>query len=345
MHRVRVTVDGKVAHEVPLDREVVLGRKAPADLVVADGQISTRHLSLRPSPEGAVLRDLGSTNGTRVDAGDRLPPDVETTVRPGQKVLAGPAILEIVEGGGPEPSDSGFGKTEKTVAVTGNAMQAVLVAIARFQAAKPRLVVSLEQGRKVVPIEEIESVIGRSGDEAKVVVDHQSVSSKHAKIRFADGQFHLSDLGSANGTFLDGVRISGESPLTPQSVVTLGTVDCLFSARQPETTGTQGAGDPDSDLLANHAVRLGKATPQQAREAVAEHRTSGRTLGEILVERGIFAPKEWSNLWKQRDLLRTLGSAAPAPGGGGSKIPWIVALVCACTAAFLAWKLGLFGKS
>lgn len=342
MHRVRVTVDGKVAHEVPLDREVVLGRKAPADLVVADGQISTRHLSLRPSPEGAVLKDLGSTNGTRLDAGDRLPPEVETTVRPGQKVLAGPAILEIVEGGGPETSDSGFGKTEKTVA--GDAMRSVLVDIARFQAAKPRLVVAQEQGRKVLPIEEIEAVIGRSGDEARVVVDHQSVSSKHAKIRFAGGQFNLSDLGSANGTFLDGVRISGESPLPPQSVVTLGTVDCLFTARPPEATGTQGAGDPDSDLLADHAVRLGKATPQQAREAVAEHRTSGRTLGEILVERGIFAPKEWADLWKQRDLIRTLGSAAPAQGGG-SKLPWIVAIVCACTAAFLAWKLGLFGKS
>ncbi|MCG3136155.1 MAG: hypothetical protein HMLKMBBP_03995 [Planctomycetes bacterium] len=344
MHKVRVTVDGRVAHEVLLDRELVLGRKAPADLVVADGQISSRHLSLRPGDDGAVLRDLGSTNGTRIGAGDRIEADRDFEIRPGQQILAGPAILEIVSSGGPESSDSGFAKTEKTVAITGNSMQSVLVNIARFQAAKPRLVVALEHGRKVVALEELESVVGRSSADAKVVVDHQSVSSRHAKIRFADGQFQISDLGSANGTFLDGIRISGESPLPPQSAVTLGTVECLFVARPPETTGAVGAGDPISDVLADHAVRLGKATQQQARDAVAEHRASGRTLGEVLVERGVFTPKEWADLWKQRELLRTLGSAAPAAGGGGaSKTGWIVALVALAAAAFVAWRSGLFG--
>jgi DNA-binding winged helix-turn-helix (wHTH) protein len=60
-----------VAHEGPLkgqrwllDHALVLGRETNCDVVIADRQISRYHARLTPTPEGVMLEDLGSKNGT-----------------------------------------------------------------------------------------------------------------------------------------------------------------------------------------------------------------------------------------------------------------------------------------
>lgn len=60
-----------VAHEGPLNGQrwqlsqaIVLGRESTCDVVVADRQISRFHARLTPTPEGVILEDLGSKNGT-----------------------------------------------------------------------------------------------------------------------------------------------------------------------------------------------------------------------------------------------------------------------------------------
>jgi DNA-binding winged helix-turn-helix (wHTH) protein len=60
-----------VAQEGPLKGQrwqvgqtLVLGREASCDVVVADRQISRYHARLTPTPEGVILEDLGSKNGT-----------------------------------------------------------------------------------------------------------------------------------------------------------------------------------------------------------------------------------------------------------------------------------------
>jgi DNA-binding winged helix-turn-helix (wHTH) protein len=60
-----------VAQEGPLkgqrwqvSQTIVLGREASCDVVVADRQISRYHARLTPTPEGVILEDLGSKNGT-----------------------------------------------------------------------------------------------------------------------------------------------------------------------------------------------------------------------------------------------------------------------------------------
>lgn len=49
----------------------VVGREAPADLVIPDGQLSRRHCALAKGEEGVVLEDLSSRNGTFVN-GERV---------------------------------------------------------------------------------------------------------------------------------------------------------------------------------------------------------------------------------------------------------------------------------
>jgi DNA-binding winged helix-turn-helix (wHTH) protein len=47
-----------------LSQTLVLGRESSCDVVVADRQISRYHARLTPTPEGVILEDLGSKNGT-----------------------------------------------------------------------------------------------------------------------------------------------------------------------------------------------------------------------------------------------------------------------------------------
>jgi pSer/pThr/pTyr-binding forkhead associated (FHA) protein len=54
------------------------------------------------------------------------------------------------------------------------------------------------------------------------VVPHDDVSRRHALILRERGQVLLRDLGSANGTTVDGVRVTGEPVVVePGSVITL----------------------------------------------------------------------------------------------------------------------------
>jgi len=60
-----------VAQEGPLkgqrwavSRAMVLGREGTCDVVIPDRQVSRYHARLTPTPEGVILEDLGSKNGT-----------------------------------------------------------------------------------------------------------------------------------------------------------------------------------------------------------------------------------------------------------------------------------------
>jgi pSer/pThr/pTyr-binding forkhead associated (FHA) protein len=323
MHRVRVNLRGQVQTERDVDRELLVGRKPPADLVVPDTEVSSKHLRIRPEGDRLFVTDLGSTNGTTVDGGPKLAPNVETAVVAGQKVQVGSATLEFVEITQAKPESSpGFASTERTVAIGGGAMQSMLVNVARFKAAQPRLVVAAEHDKRVVPIEEMDVVVGRDAKQAKIAIQHQSISSKHARLRFENGRFLLEDLKSVNGTFVDGNPLVVPTPIQGEQALTFGTVDCLFVQKPAEG----GSAEPDSlaKALCDHAVRLGKATVQQAKEVYAEHRASGTSLGELFVVRGILGPKEWSEIYRQRQIIGTL---APLAGKGGMSFSKAVGIV------------------
>jgi hypothetical protein len=64
------------------------------------------------------------------------------------------------------------------------------------------------------------TVIGR-GAEADVVVDDPGVSRRHAEIHTGTGRVRVVDLGSTNGTFVDGERV-GTGDLADGSRITVG---------------------------------------------------------------------------------------------------------------------------
>lgn len=66
-------------------------------------------------------------------------------------------------------------------------------------------------------------IIGRSPG-ADIVVSDDFVSGRHARVVPAGAETLLEDLGSTNGTLLNGNRISGTQPLRPGDVIDVGSV-------------------------------------------------------------------------------------------------------------------------
>ena len=55
----------------PISHALVLGRDSTCEVVIADRQVSRFHARLTPTPEGIILEDMGSKNGTHRN-GDEL---------------------------------------------------------------------------------------------------------------------------------------------------------------------------------------------------------------------------------------------------------------------------------
>ena len=67
------------------------------------------------------------------------------------------------------------------------------------------------------------TTIGR-GREANLTVPHALVSRRHTEIIERDGRLFVNDLGSLNGTFVNNQRITEETPLDPDQLLTLGNI-------------------------------------------------------------------------------------------------------------------------
>jgi adenylate cyclase len=96
---------------------------------------------------------------------------------------------------------------------------------------EPKHTAWLETSGEKFPIQG-NSSIGRSTKNL-IVIDSQKVSRRHAVINVQNvGEFWLIDLGSSNGTFLNGRRMHQPVRLCDQDQIIIG--DRLFIFRQPE---------------------------------------------------------------------------------------------------------------
>jgi predicted component of type VI protein secretion system len=85
-----------------------------------------------------------------------------------------------------------------------------------------RLVMRLgpSQG-KVYPLDKNELFIGRDLSN-NIVINDPEISRRHARLFTQGNSFILEDLGSTNGTFVNGQRLMGPNVLRPGDVVTFG---------------------------------------------------------------------------------------------------------------------------
>lgn len=90
------------------------------------------------------------------------------------------------------------------------------------------------------------SSVGRV-DENDITLPHQSVSGSHAELVLRGEDVHVRDLGSTNGTYINGNKVA-ESPLRPGEVITFGEVELKID-------GPRKAQSHDKHL--EQGVRLG----------------------------------------------------------------------------------------
>ena len=90
--------------------------------------------------------------------------------------------------------------------------------------------------RRRIPLCEGENVLGRAAD-AVVTIESTRVSRRHARIMVSGILATLEDLGSKNGTFLDGRRIEAPTEINDGDEIEVGPVRLLFR---------QGTGDFDT---------------------------------------------------------------------------------------------------
>ncbi len=98
----------------------------------------------------------------------------------------------------------------------------------------PRLVVTLpDASEQTFELNENQITIGRSEDNA-IQIDHASVSGHHAQLTLEAGGYDLRDLGSTNGTRVDGEQIMHQR-LEGGEQLRFGRVDAIyFSGKEGE---------------------------------------------------------------------------------------------------------------
>ncbi|TML31206.1 MAG: FHA domain-containing protein, partial [Actinobacteria bacterium] len=244
--------DRRVAHgELPVvvdEREVlvragqpfVIGRDPAVQLRIDAPLVSRRHAEVAWTGDGWVLRDLGSSNGTYLDG---KPVEVVPVVGAVQ-VRLGDAEEGPVVRLGPAPSDAG---TVKLAAGT-----------VKTSPGAPRVArgVAAVAGRQVTAAHDATGLtrIGRNEDN-DIVLRDLNVSRKHAEVREVAGGYEVADLGSANGTYLNGQRIT-RAALHPGDLVSIGRHQLVFEGgRLHETVDTGPVSLVADDLM----VRIGDA--------------------------------------------------------------------------------------
>lgn len=146
-----------------------------------------------------------------------------------------------------------------------------------------RIIIRHVSGSKTNQVEQIplkdlrEITVGR--DPTSMVAFDQRrddvVSRRHALIRVEGGDnpvFRICDLGSSNGTFLNGQQISGEVELSPEDVVELGKGGPKFSfdvQPRPANWASRTRVLDAFDTTVTRAIAAVSADPGATREAVA----------------------------------------------------------------------------
>ena len=105
---------------------------------------------------------------------------------------------------------------------------------------------------KEFPLDKNEMIIGRE-QTADITISDPEISRRHARLFFQNGGYIVEDLGSTNGTFVNGQKISGPYLLRPGEVVNFGEhVSVLFESYQldPNATVVSSAAAPKAPIAA-----------------------------------------------------------------------------------------------
>lgn len=247
---------------VPLQQgRTQMGRADDNDIVLADVGVSRRHAQIVVSDTEVSVEDLGSGNGTYY-FGHRVS---SQPLRDQDEVVIDPFVLHFRIQGGMAGGDA------PTVA-------------AEPEGARIEVVVGNGMVGSLFPISENGLTMGRAEDRDIVVPDPAS-SRHHCHITIEQGEYVLHDNGSANGVFVNAVRVR-ECTLSNGDLVRIGNTEMRFVNPSAEVHDMMAVAAADPMVSAPEPAVDFPIDPHPRHHHVAEAQPSGRGAGGILMAVG-----------------------------------------------------------
>ena len=214
-------------------RDYHVGRDPLSDIFIDDARVSWHHAVLRPEAGRWTIEDENSTNGTFAD-GRRIH---ERGVGPGSVIRFG------------NPSDGPCAVLVSPATPVPERPSAVSM---------PGLTGTFRQPTNVRPLPTRTVRIGRAADN-DLVIDDLVVSRRHAELRaLPDGSYEIADLGSHNGTFLNGSPVE-VAPIGAGDIVGIGhSAFCLVGDELQEyvDTGEVSLDVQDLTVAVDHGRKI-----------------------------------------------------------------------------------------
>ncbi len=106
----------------------------------------------------------------------------------------------------------------------------------------------LKYGERTIDLRSDKLTVGRSR-RCDIAIDDPSVSRKHVFLTFHEGKIHLQDLGSSNGTFVNGERVTTDAELYDGDALRLGDAEVSVEIREGTFEGAADSLEGGSGML------------------------------------------------------------------------------------------------
>jgi len=229
--------DGKARFRVRLSRsETRVGRGARCDVTLPEDHVSRVHFVVRRSGDGYRLLDR-SRNGTLLN-GDAIE---EADIAVGDRIHLPPWDIGLIAGNGTNPAQTRVQDLLNPAPVVSTTLDGSRLLV---RAGEMRVCDGPAAGERYV-IRKPEVRVG--SDPSCDWVLPGDVDPVHFCVRLEDGRYRLRDAGSAEGTWVDGERISGPVELLEGARVAAGDTEVELVSRTHEDPvrplGTDRLGD------------------------------------------------------------------------------------------------------
>ncbi|HYC77700.1 MAG TPA: FHA domain-containing protein [Planctomycetota bacterium] len=207
-----VITDGGETREASLTQEIQAGRLADNQIQLKVPEASRHHCRFFQEKGSWFVEDLGSSNGTLVN-GRKVS---KFELADGDVITVGAASMKFldVEVAAAPAVEAGWGDDDEIS----------LESETFLLLGAPRLGETVKIADRIT--------VGR-GKKHGLQIAEASVSGDHAEIVKRGAQWFVRDLGSSNGTFVDGERVK-EAELASGQVVRFGVVEARFCVGRPK---------------------------------------------------------------------------------------------------------------
>ena len=238
------------------DSGLTIGRDASCDVILSPKGISRLHASIHWQGEHLVLRDE-SANGTAV-GGSAV--NGSRRLQHGDGIEIGGETLRL-EWVPPQPAsvapptDQTSSSQQATMLLPRVDEEVHSPSAGPRSASAPLAILEVRNGRQAGQIMTVPGPVcslGRS-EASDVRLADPSVSSSHATLLRKGTQWFVVDLGSSNGTFVEGYRVAGEREVPNGCTLGVGDIELTF-----RTTFQPGRDAGGTRMVRGLAERFGK---------------------------------------------------------------------------------------